>query len=495
MNKKNILFVLLSLVISSMVFFVGYTKTTKPVELYRVYLKGDTIGYIKNIEVLEEYIDNKQTEIKEKYNVDKVYLPNELDIKKEITYGKKVSTEKEIYEYVKNVSPFTIEGYVVTIKGLETVSEESSKKVVLPDIKIYVLDKSIFEKALKNTVNVFISEKDYNNFINKTQPEIKDVGTLIEDIYIKNKVTISEARISTEEKIYTSEDELNKFLLFGTTADQETYVVQAGDSIADIAFKNRLSVNEFLIANPEFTGVNNLLYEGEKVNVGLINPQFTLVEEDHVVELQNEPYETKIEYDDSIVVGYEKLKQNGENGTAKITKKIQKENGDIISAVVTNREVVKPAIPKIISKGSMTVPKIGNVGVWGWPTLPSYTITSHFSYRWGKMHEGIDIVSSFNSPIFAANNGTVEVARSDKPWPNGNYVIINHNNGFYSIYAHMNTVTVVPGQVVTMGQQVGTMGHTGYVVGNPGTHLHFGISIGFPYRGTYQFYNPLDFYG
>ena len=60
MNKKNILFVLLSLITSSLVFFVGYTKTTKPVELYRVYLKGETIGYIKDKELLEEYIDKKK---------------------------------------------------------------------------------------------------------------------------------------------------------------------------------------------------------------------------------------------------------------------------------------------------------------------------------------------------------------------------------------------------------------------------------------------------
>jgi len=494
MNKKNIFFVFISLLISSAIFLVGYQKTTKPIELYRVYLKGETIGYIKNKDLLEEYIDKKQTEIKEKYKVAKVFLPNDLDIKKEITYGKKVSTEKDIYEYVKGVSPFTIDGYKITIKGLEKASEDSENVVAQPDVVIYVLDKKIFEDALKTTVNVFVPEKDYKNFINKTQPSIKDVGTLIEDIYIKNRIVISEARISTEETIYISHDDLSKFLLFGTTNNQETYIVKAGESIRDVAFKNKLSVDEFLIVNPEFTGANNLLYEGEKVNVGLIQPQFTLVEEDHVVELQTEMYETKIEYDNSIVVGYEKVKQNGVNGTAKITKKIQKENGDITSAVVAKREVVTPSIPKIISKGSMTVPKIGNVGTWGWPTVQSYTISSHFTYRWGKMHEGVDVVSYFNSPIYAANNGTVEVARSDKPWPNGNYVIINHNNGFYSIYAHMNKVTVVPGQVVSMGQQVGTMGHTGYVVGNPGTHLHFGISIGFPYRGTYKFYDPLDFY-
>ena len=70
MNKKNILYVLLSLLISSSIFLVGYQKTSKPVELYRVYLKGETIGYIKSKEVLEEYIDNEQVELKEKYKVD-----------------------------------------------------------------------------------------------------------------------------------------------------------------------------------------------------------------------------------------------------------------------------------------------------------------------------------------------------------------------------------------------------------------------------------------
>ena len=129
MNKKNIFFVFISLLISSAVFLVGYQKTTKPIELYRVYLKGETIGYIKNKDLLEEYIDNEQTEIKEKYGVDKVFLPNDLDIKKEVTYGKKISTEKEIYEYVKDISPFTINGYKITIKGLEKASEDSAEVV------------------------------------------------------------------------------------------------------------------------------------------------------------------------------------------------------------------------------------------------------------------------------------------------------------------------------------------------------------------------------
>ena len=85
-NKKGILVTLFCLVLSSFVFFVGHKQNVEPKELYKVYLKGEAIGYIENKELLESYIDKAQTSIKEKYKVDKVYPPNELDIIKEVTY-------------------------------------------------------------------------------------------------------------------------------------------------------------------------------------------------------------------------------------------------------------------------------------------------------------------------------------------------------------------------------------------------------------------------
>lgn len=490
MNKKDILYSLIALIISSGILFVGYTRVSEPEEVYRVYLKGETIGYIKDKKILEDYIDTEQVELKEKYKVDKVYLPNDLDIVKEVTYNKDISTEKEIYEKIKGIAPFTINGYTITIKGIEVQHEGDPEPIQLPDVKIHVIDRDVFTESLKNTVQVFVSEEDYNAFINKTQPELKDVGSLIEDIYIKNQITITEGRISTEEKIYTDIEELNKYMLFNTTEEQKKYTVKQGDSISDIAFKNKLSVQEFLIANPDFTSENNLLYEGQVVNLGLINPIFNLVEEDHVVELQTQKFDTKIEYDDTTLVGYERVKQEGSNGTLRITKKVQKVNGEIESAVITKTETIKAAVPKIIVKGSKVIPNVGNVGLWGWPTAKPYCITSRYGWRWGKVHEALDIsCTGCGSPIYAANNGTVETSTYHSM--NGNYVVINHNNGYYTIYAHLASLKVKAGQTVSMGDVIGTMGQTGKATG---CHLHFGISTGYPYRGTYQFYNPADFY-
>ncbi len=501
MNKKDIIFTIVSLLISSTIFLVGYTKVSSPVEVYRVYLKGETIGYIKNKDLLEEYIDNEQISLKQKYNVDKVYLPNDLDIVREVTYNDSISTEEEIYNKIKDIAPFTINGYTITIKGVEEVQkEDETEPIKLPDNKIFVLDRTLFETAIKNTVHVFIPENEYENFINGDIEEkkndivltegVKNSETIVEDIYIKNPITITEGRISAEEKIYTDIEDLNKYMLFGTNEEQQKYTVQKGDSISNIAFDNKLSVEEFLIANPQFTSANNLLSEGQVVNLGLINPVIKLVEEDHIEELQKQSFDTKIEYDENMIVGYEKVKQQGVVGTLKVTKKVQKINGEIISAVITKTDVIKEATPKIIVKGSKVIPNVGNVGLWAWPTAKPYCITSPYGWRWGKIHEALDIsCTGCGSPIYAANNGTVEVSKY--AWPNGNYIIINHNNGYYTIYAHLSAMYVTEGQTVQMGDLIGAMGSTG---NSTGCHLHYGISTGFPYRGSYQFYNPASFY-
>ena len=60
MKGKTVIFTVVSLILSSFVFFIGITYSKEPRELYRVYLAGETIGYIRDKKLLEEYIDNEQ---------------------------------------------------------------------------------------------------------------------------------------------------------------------------------------------------------------------------------------------------------------------------------------------------------------------------------------------------------------------------------------------------------------------------------------------------
>jgi len=490
MGKKTIVLTIISLLLSSFIFFIRITYTSEPKELYRVYLAGDTIGYIKNKELFEKYIDDEQTELKEKYKVDRVFPPNDLDIVKEYTYSNDIKTEKELYEEIKDISPFTINGYIITIKGSEETSEDQGKYTT-EDKKIYVIDKEVFTKSIKDAVQAFIPEETYNSFLNKTQTPIKDTGTIIEDIYLKNNITIKEAKISAEEKIFTTSDELDMYLLFGTTDEQKKYTVKSGDTISDIARNNKLNVIEFLIANPDFTSENNLLYEGQEVNLGLINPVFSLVEEDHVVTLETTKFETKIEYDNDVLVGYDKVKQEGSNGLSRVTRKIQKVNGEITQVVTTGTEIITPTVDKIIVKGNKVIPHIANAGVWAWPTNKPYMISSGYGYRWGKKHEGVDITGTggYGSPIYAANNGTVITSVYNSY--NGNYIVIDHGNGILTVYAHLANRFVSEGQVVSMGQQIGTMGQTGFATG---VHLHFSFYRERFITGRGYDLDPMSFY-
>ena len=94
------------------------------------------------------------------------------------------------------------------------------------------------------------------------------------------------------------------------------------------------------------------------------------------------------------------------------------------------------------------------------------------------MHNGVDLPYPQGTPIYASRSGTVTIATYSSTA--GNYVSLNHGDGYSSVYMHMTHYVVKVGEYVKAGQLLGYMGSTG-------PHLHFGIS----YKGTYV--NPADY--
>ncbi|MBR2247713.1 MAG: peptidoglycan DD-metalloendopeptidase family protein [Bacilli bacterium] len=505
MGKTIEKIIIVLLIISIIPLTVGFTnKTDNPRTLYHVYLKGKSLGLIKSKKELEDYIDQKQQKIKEKYHVDKVYLPDDIDIVKENTYETKVMSVDKIYKKIKDRSPFTIDGYIINIKGLDTKNAKG-KKIKGKKQTIYVLDRKVFEDSVDNTVRSFVSKEDYAAYKKGKQKEIKDTGKKIEKIYIKNKITIRKGNIPVNKTIYQNKENLSKYLLFGTTKEQKKYKVKAGDTISDIAFNNKISTEEFLIANPTFTDEDNLLYDGQEVTLGVLKPQFSVVEEDHAVFREEKNYTTETKYDNSKDVGYTKITQKGVKGENKVTQKIQKVNGETVNVVPVNTEVIKEPVKEVIVRGGKksnysggdapyTGGGYGDViatkGQFGWPASCS-TVSSGFGYRWGVLHDGTDIAGcGYGSNIFAAQSGTV--VQSGSKFDNGQYVTIDHHNGYFTMYAHLcvGCRYVSVGQHVEKGQVIGGMGQTGAATG---VHLHFAIWKGYPYRGGHAL-NAMSFY-
>jgi len=106
-----------------------------------------------------------------------------------------------------------------------------------------------------------------------------------------------------------------------------------------------------------------------------------------------------------------------------------------------------------------------------WPV--SGPVTSGFGWRWGRMHEGIDIGVGSGTPIVAAASGVVIYAG----WMGGygNLIVVDHGGGVSTSYAHQSAFGAGVGQPVAQGQTIGYVGCTGHCFGD---HLHFEVRIG-----------------
>ena len=121
--------------------------------------------------------------------------------------------------------------------------------------------------------------------------------------------------------------------------------------------------------------------------------------------------------------------------------------------------------------------------VSGWKLTSPFGMRTHPILKTQRMHNGIDMACAQGTPIYATRAGKVTQA-SYQAGGAGNYVSINHLDGFSSIYMHMTHYVVSVGQTVSAGQLIGYVGSTGL---STGPHLHFGVS----YAGTYV--NPLAY--
>ncbi|MGN1051395.1 MAG: peptidoglycan DD-metalloendopeptidase family protein [Acutalibacteraceae bacterium] len=224
-------------------------------------------------------------------------------------------------------------------------------------------------------------------------------------------------------------------------------------------------------------------------------------------------YKTKVKYDKSQPSSYSKVTQKGEKGRQIITYRAYFLDGVQIDAVETGRKVLKKSVTKIVVEGSKTyssqsssqssasssessgysesteskssysAPK--SSGGFIWPVPAIHTISSGYGYRSGGMHGGIDISNgnSYGKTIVASDSGTVTFSGYDSSGY-GNYVIIDHGNGYETLYGHCSALYVSRGQSVSQGEAIAAVGSTGQSTGN---HCHFEI------RSNGSRLNPLSF--
>lgn len=134
-------------------------------------------------------------------------------------------------------------------------------------------------------------------------------------------------------------------------------------------------------------------------------------------------------------------------------------------------------------------------GTFIWPVPDCTLLTSRFGYRmhpilgYERFHAGVDIGAKAGDTIIASDGGTVAVAEYSDSY--GNYVLINHGNGYTTLYAHMSSMAVEAGQAVEQGDTLGYVGSTGW---STGPHLHFEIRYNDEKTDPEAYFTGLTYY-
>lgn len=444
-----------------------YNLTDLDVENLNKYLNDKLYNYSENeIKNMKNYITDNEIYSK----VNDVYTPNGIEIKKVYTYNKNIMPVPEIYKRIIAKKSCTIAGYSFTIK---------SELDGVDDITIYTIDKKIFTDALEKLITIFVDSEAYELYKKGEQKEITTVGSIIDNIYIEEDITYKATNISVNEKIYTNANDLSAYLLYGDKFEQRIVQVQPGDDIESISYNNQISVQEFLIFNPQYTSRDNLLVAGTDAVISTIDPKVQIVVESYeVVDIETD-FQVVEKYDETYTQGSVFVTQEGINGIDRVSQNVKSVNGQMTYIDPVGKETIKASTPKVITIGTRYIPTVGSLSSWHWPTAMGYTLTSYYGYRpqlfgEGNFHTGLDIAGTgYGSPVYASNNGVI-VKQGYEQYGLGYHIIIDHNNGFFSVYGHMSGFDekVSLGSTVERAQIIGYVGSSGWATG---PHLHFEI--------------------
>ena len=414
-------------------------------ETYRleVRVNGETVGYVASEQVFDSARDDVQSRISSARAVMEAAGVETEDAQWDIspTYTLAVSdqvmTESEVADAILRASSDEIgDGTAVYIDGeLRYVTTEGDHlRAYLDAIK------APYEDAFDANRRV--------EFVHDIQ--------LVDGVYFLSSIVPYDTVVSS----------------LNAVTPASTYTVPAeGQTGAEAAESAGVSFATLQALNPDQTALEDA---DEELDAGTVlttsSPvaellQVKTIERQSVPE--DVPYDTVKTESDEYDLGEEVVVQEGQLGLQEVVQDVTYINGVASDVSIVDIITIQDPVPEQVIVGTHVenslIAQVGS-GTFYWP-VPDYRYVS----RWDENgRAATDIVAPYGTTIIAADSGTVVTAGTH--WSYGNYVVIDHGNGWQTLYAHMSAIAVVQGQTVTAGQTIGYVGQTGVATGN---HCHF----------------------
>ena len=423
------------------------TLTTLYSTSYAVIVDGQEVGVVADQSVVDQAIQAVESRGTQLLGYD-YQVEGDIDYTFGLTLKSDLSQERDIsqffYRQLNEVSD-QLRAYEVTLDGqvIGTVKDETALNTMLDSIK-----------------EQYITEYTVSSGF------VEDLS--VETVYaVDNLVDVSQIEEA----------------LKANTTGETTYTVVKGDTYNGIAYRNDMSLSDLMALNPD-ANINRLMV-GDVLNVKEVVPALSVQTTERVT--YTEPIECPVETveDSSMYKGDSKIVTQGEEGEAQVEADVVYVNGYERERTVLSSVTLREPTTTVKAIGTKEKPKTASKGTFIWPTS-SRRINSYFGGRKifgsSNYHSGLDIHATYGERIKAADGGTVTFAGYKGSY--GNLVIITHDNGMQTYYAHNSSLLVSAGQKVYQGQAIAKAGSTGR---STGVHCHFEVRV----RGTAV--NPLNY--
>jgi|GEM_PF-1082997 len=414
------------------------------VTAYEFSYKGKILCVVDQTESIYAGIEEAEKTLTEEKGVQVVLDEEEnIDIKMVLKNTDTVSKEEDVVNALTAIDDINVLSYAVTIRDAGGDETDLSKNQIL-----YLDTEEHAEEVLDCVKSEFTKDIDPAKFVDATFEEdvkIEKIKTQLEDI------------VDTPAALKT---------IMTGGIEEKTYLVEIGDSVADIASKFGISREKLKKWNPQI-GDDNMLYLNEEIQlqeriplINVITKRNTMITED---------FNAEIEYQDTkkLYKGQEIVLKKGKSGNRTVNTDIIEKNGVQIDRIDHSSIIHKEPKTKVVMRGTKKRPDTIGKGYYYYPINGNFS--SPFGSRWGRIHEGIDLTASTGTNVYAADAGVVvEAGATSNGY--GIAVRISHGKGRTTYYAHNSQVLVKVGETVYRGQNIAKSGSTG---SSSGPHLHF----------------------
>ncbi|MEV5030013.1 M23 family metallopeptidase [Paenibacillus sp. LPE1-1-1.1] len=446
------------------------------VEFYNVYMNGTAVGTVNDPQEVEQLVLLETEEVQQANpGINMVLDTGTITYEADHAFKGTPDTEGTL-DKLEGLFASHAVGVEVKVDGkvVGVVKDQQTADEVLLRVQSkFAPELAAAKKDTKEVKSLSFNASETAAPAAETKPAAKTPGREVTEVeFVEAVLTES---IDTDPKQIMEAESIYKMLVQGSIQPTK-YTVKAGDCVGCIAQKFDIS--------PEVIYKNNAWIKDDKITIGdvldltVLQPELTVKTTENLVEIETIEPPVEIKKNADMRVGESKTLSEGTSGQKRLTYRIVKQNGYVVTEELLTKEVIKEATPKIVVRGTKVIIGEGT-GRFAMPVSGS-RLTSKFGQRWGRMHNGIDLTGSKN--IHASDNGIVEFVGT-KPGL-GNTIIINHKNGYTTVYGHLSSYKTKVGAVVEQGDTIGIMGSTG---NSTGVHLHFEVHK----NGVLQ--NPLKY--